>query len=344
LGGDDVPKTIFSILIGLVLSTIGLDLITGKPRLIFFGMPGFLHGINFLVLAIGIYGIGEMLWTLEETKGKVQMSKLSVNMKEVGRAFGALKKTILAMNIGSFLGFFVGILPAAGATPASLMSYGITKQLSKNSSEFGKGVPAGVVAPESANNSASTGSMLPMLTLGIPGSPTTAILLGGMILWGLTPGPLLFTQEPEFVWGLIGSLYIANFFTLVLNIALIPAFLMVLRIPFAILAPVIFVLCVTGGYAPTQSLHDVWLMLLFGFGGYVLRKLDYPVAPAVLSIVLGPLAENALRQSLILSDGSMGIFFDFAAKPIAAVTMYIAIVLVLMPAFGPIYRKIFKKA
>ena len=133
------------------------------------------------------------------------------------------------------------------------MSYGITKQLSKNSKEFGEGVPAGVVAPECANNSASTGSMLPMLTLGIPGSPTTAILLGGMILWGLTPGPLLFTQEPEFVWGLIGSLYIANFFTLVLNIALIPAFLMVLRIPFAILAPVIFVLCVTGGYAPTQS-------------------------------------------------------------------------------------------
>ena len=186
--------------------------------------------------------------------------------------------------------------------------------------------------------------MLPMLTLGIPGSPTTAILLGGMILWGLTPGPLLFTQEPEFVWGLIGSLYIANFFTLILNIALIPAFLMVLRIPFAILAPVIFVLCVTGGYAPTQSLHDVWLMLLFGFGGYVLRKLDYPVAPAVLSIVLGPLAENALRQSLILSDGSMDIFFDFAAKPIAATIMYIAIVLLIMPAFGPLYRKFFKKA
>ena len=343
LGGDDIPKTIFSILIGLVLSTIGLDLITGKPRLIFFGLPGFLHGINFLVLAIGIYGIGEMLWTLEETKGKVQMSKLSVNMAEMFKALRALKKTFMAMNIGSFLGFFVGILPAAGATPASLMAYGITKQLSKNSKDFGQGVPAGVVAPECANNSASTGSMLPMLTLGIPGSPTTAILLGGMILWGLTPGPLLFTQEPEFVWGLIGSLYIANFFTLILNIALIPAFLMVLRIPFAILAPVIFVLCVTGGYAPTQSIHDVWLMLLFGFFGYILRKLDYPVAPAVLSIVLGPLAENALRQSLILSDGSMGIFFDFSLKPIAAVIMYIAIVLILMPAFGPIYRKFFKK-
>ncbi|MAV82748.1 MAG: tricarboxylate transporter [Pelagibacteraceae bacterium] len=342
LGGDDIPKTVFSILIGLLLSTIGLDLISGKPRLILFGMPGFLHGINFLVLAIGIYGIGEMLWTLESTKGKVQMAKMEVNMNEIGKAFKKLKSTLMAMSIGSFLGFFVGILPAAGATPASLMSYGITKQLSKNSKEFGTGVPAGVVAPECANNSASTGSMLPMLTLGIPGSPTTAILLGGMILWGLTPGPLLFTQEPEFVWGLIGSLYIANFFTLVLNIALIPAFLMVLRIPFAILAPVIFVLCVTGGYAPTQSLHDVWLMLIFGFVGYVLRKLDYPVAPAVLSIVLGPLAENALRQTLILSDGSMGIFFDFGEKPIAASIMYIALVFLLMPLAGPIKRKFFK--
>ena len=202
---------------------------------------------------------------------------------------------------------------------------------------------AGVVAPECANNSASTGSMLPMLTLGIPGSPTTAILLGGMILWGLTPGPLLFTQEPEFVWGLIGSLYIANFFTLILNIALIPAFLMVLRIPFAILAPVIFVLCVTGGYAPTQSIHDVWLMLLFGVVGYVLRKLDYPVAPAVLSIVLGPLAEKAMRQSLIISDGSFNIFFDFSIKPIAATIMYIALVFLFLPLISVMKNKLFPK-
>ena len=223
------------------------------------------------------------------------------------------------------------------------MSYGITKQLSKNSAEFGTGVPAGVVAPECANNSASTGSMLPMLTLGIPGSPTTAILLGGMILWGLTPGPLLFTQQPEFVWGLIGSLYIANFFTLILNVALIPAFIMVLRVPFAILAPVIFVLCVTGGYAPTQSIHDVWLMLLFGVVGYILRKLDYPVAPAVLSIVLGPLAEKAMRQSLIISDGSFNIFLDFTIKPIAATIMYIALIFLFLPLINVLKNKLFPK-
>ena len=343
LGGDDIPKTCFSILIGLVLSTIGLDLISGQPRLIFFGIPGFLHGVNFLVLAIGIYGIGEMLWTLESTKGAVQISSIKFTFKDIVQGFKNLKDTTMAMTIGSFLGFFVGILPAAGATPAALMSYGITKQLSKNSKDFGTGVPAGVVAPECANNSASTGSMLPMLTLGIPGSPTTAILLGGMILWGLTPGPLLFTQEPEFVWGLIGSLYIANFFTLILNVALIPAFIMVLRIPFAILAPVIFVLCVTGGYAPTQSIHDVWLMLLFGVVGYILRKLDYPVAPAVLSIVLGPLAEKAMRQSLIISDGSFNIFFDFSIKPIAATIMYIALVFLFLPLINVMKNKLFPK-
>jgi len=182
-----------------------------------------------------------------------------------------------------------------------------------------------------------------MLTLGIPGSPTTAILLGGMILWGLTPGPLLFTQQPEFVWGLIGSLYIANFFTLILNVALIPAFIMVLRVPFAILAPVIFVLCVTGGYAPTQSIHDVWLMLLFGVVGYILRKLDYPVAPAVLSIVLGPLAEKAMRQSLIISDGSFNIFLDFTIKPIAATIMYIALIFLFLPLINVLKNKLFPK-
>src|SRR6056300_1816760 len=335
LGGDDIPKTVFSILIGLVLSTIGLDLITGKPRLRFFGMPGFLHGINFLVLAIGIYGIGEMLWTLEETKGKVQMSKLSVNMKEVGKAFGALKKTFLAMNIGSFLGFFVGILPAAGATPASLMSYGITKQLSKNSSEFGQGAVAGVVAPETANNSASTGAMLPMLTLVIPGSPTTAILLGGMVIWGLTPGPRLFLDESEFVWGLIGSFYVSNVAAVLINLAFIPLFVWMLRMPFTILAPLIFVLSIIGGFAASRSMHDLWMIVIFGLGAFFLRKFDYPLAPAVLAIVLGPIAEPTLRQSLLLSSGDPSIFF---IRPIAGPITVIAIILILLPALKLLRR------
>ena len=303
LGGDDIPKTLFSILIGMVFSTVGLDIISGEPRLIFGNLTGFYHGINFLVLAIGIYGIGEMLWTIEASQGEVLMSKATVSFRRIWSNLKELKGSIKTMIMGSFLGYFVGILPAAGATPGSLMSYGIAKTMSKEPETYGKGNVDGVVAPEAANNAASTGSMLPMLTLGIPGSPTTAILLGGMVIWGLEPGPLVFTDHPGFVWGLIASLYAANLFALLINIGFIPAFIWVLKMPFTILAPIIFVLCVVGGYVPTQDMHDVWLMLIFGVVGYLMRKLDYPLAPAVLAIVLGPLAEPALRQSLIGSHG-----------------------------------------
>jgi putative tricarboxylic transport membrane protein len=328
LGGDDIPKTFFSIFIGLVFSAVGLDIISGEPRLIFMDLPGFFHGINFLVLAIGIYGIGEMLWTIETTRGKVKISQANITVRRIWDALVSLKSGIKVMVMGSFLGYFVGILPAAGATPGALMAYGVAKGMSKDPDSFGKGNPNGVLAPESANNAASTGSMLPMLTLGIPGSPTTAILLGGMVIWGLDPGPMLFVEHKEFVWGLIASLYAANFFAVVINLAFIPAFLWVLRMPFTILAPIIFVLCIIGGYAPTQDMHDVWLMLVFGIVGYLMRKLNYPMAPAVLAIVLGPLAETSLRQSLLMSSGSFDIFFF---RPISGVIMLIAIILLTMP-------------
>jgi putative tricarboxylic transport membrane protein len=232
------------------------------------------------------------------------------------------------MVLSSFLGYFVGILPAAGATPGSLMAYGVAKTMSKDPETYGKGNIDGVVAPEAANNAASTGSMLPMLTLGIPGSPTTAILLGGMVIWGLEPGPLVFTDHPDFVWGLIASLYVANLFALLINVGFIPAFIWVLKMPFTILAPIIFVLCVVGGYVPTQDMHDVWLMLIFGIVGYLMRKLDYPMAPAVLAIVLGPLAEPAMRQSLIGSHGDVMTFFE---RPISGTIMAIALLLFVLP-------------
>lgn len=328
LGGDDIPKTIFSILIGLILATIGLDIISGKPRLIFFDIDGFLHGINFLVLAIGIYGIGEMLWTIEQTKGEVVVHKVTTSWSKFIENLKMVKVYIKTTSLGSVLGYFVGTLPAAGATPASLMSYGLAKTFSKDPDSFGKGNVSGVAAPEAANNAASTGSMLPMITLGIPGSPTTAILLGGMIIWGLRPGPLLFSEHPDFVWGLIGSLYVANFFTVIINLAFIPVFVKVLTLPFTILAPVIFVLCIVGGYAPTQTMHDVWLMLLFGVVGYLMRKLNYPVAPAVLAIVLGPLAERSLRQTLLGSQGDPMVFIE---RPISLICIAIGIGLMVYP-------------
>ncbi|NQU61561.1 MAG: tripartite tricarboxylate transporter permease [Rhodospirillales bacterium] len=339
LGGDDIPKTLFSICIGLVFGAVGLDIISGEPRLVFFDIPGFFHGINFLVLAIGIYGIGEMLWTIEVSKGDVQISQATVTVDRVLNSLRELAGTWKTMLMGSFLGYFVGILPAAGATPGALMAYGVAKTTARDPESYGKGNINGIIAPESANNAASTGAMLPMLTLGIPGSPTTAILLGGMVIWGLEPGPLVFTDHPDFVWGFIASLYAANLFALVINIAFIPAFIWVLKLPFTILAPIIFILCIVGGFVPTLDMHDVWLMLLFGVVGYLMRKLDYPMAPAVLAIVLGPLAEPALRQSLLISGGSFSIFF---LRPFAGVIMVLAIILVILPALKIAYDK-FKK-
>ena len=337
LGGDDIPRTIFSICFGLVLAAVGFDTISGEPRLVLFEISGFLRGIGFIVLAIGVYGIGEMLWTLEQTRGEVTSTNPKMTVKGlVSDTKEAARKGWRGTMIGSFLGFFVGVLPAAGATPGSLMSYGVAKMLSKNPKAYGTGIPDGVAAPEAANNSASTGAMLPMLTLGIPGSPTTAILLGGMVIWGLTPGPRLFANESEFVWGLIGSFYISNVAALVINLAFIPLFVWMLRMPFTILAPLIFVLSIIGGFAAARSMHDLWMIVIFGLGAFFLRKFDYPLAPAVLAIVLGPIAESTLRQSLLLSSGDPMIFFN---RPIAGPITVIAIILILLPAIKLLRRK-----
>jgi putative tricarboxylic transport membrane protein len=328
LGGDDIPKTIFSICIGLVLATVGFDIISGEPRLIFFDITGFSHGFRFLVLAIGVYGIGEMLWTINSSRDGSSMSQVDVSAKNILDAVKEFPKAWRGTMIGSAMGFFVGILPAAGATPGSLMSYGVTKLTSKDPDSFGKGAIDGVAAPEAANNSASTGAMLPMMTLGIPGSPTTAVLLAGMVIWGLQPGPLLFTDQPDFVWPLIGSFYISNIIAVLVNLAFIPIFLWMLRMPFTILAPVIFVLSLVGTYAAYLDLFDVGLMVIVGLVAFVLRILDYPLAPAVLAIVLGPIAEPKLRQSLLLSDGDWSIFFT---RPIAGPITVVAIILILLP-------------
>ena len=280
------------------------------------------------------------MWTIENNRGDSAMSKAVLTLNGFMDSIRDIGRTWIAWTTGSFLGFFVGILPAAGATPGSLMAYGVAKMTSKDSDNFGKGEVAGVVAPESANNSASTGALLPMLTLGIPGSPTTAILLGGMVIWGLVPGPMLFVEQKEFVWGLIASLYVANLFSLLINVAFIPLFLWVLKMPFTILAPIIFVLSLVGGYSPTQDMHDVWLMLIFGVGAYLMRKLDYPLAPAVLAIVLGPIAEPALRQSLLISNGDFSVFFT---RPISGPIMVIAIILLILPALKLLKNKFFAK-
>lgn len=340
LGGDDIPKTIFSICVGLVLATVGFDIISGEPRLIFFDITGFSHGIRFLVLAIGVYGIGEMLWTINTSRYGSTMTKVDVSFKSIFEAIKEFRFAWRGTMIGSAMGFFVGILPAAGATPGSLMSYGVTKLTSKDPSKFGKGEINGIAAPEAANNSASTGAMLPMMTLGIPGSPTTAVLLAGMVIWGLQPGPLLFTNQPDFVWPLIGSFYIANVIAVLVNLAFIPVFLWMLRMPFTILSPMIFILSLVGTYAAYLDMFDVSLMVVVGFAAFFLRILDYPVAPAVLAIVLGPIAEPKLRQSLLFSDGDFSIFFT---RPIAGPITVIALILIFLPLLKFIKDKMSNK-
>ena len=207
---------------------------------------------------------------------------------------------------------------------------------SRDSKNFGKGALDGVAAPEAANNSASTGAMLPMMTLGIPGSPTTAVLLAGMVIWGLEPGPLLFTEQPDFVWPLIGSFYISNFVAVLVNIAFIPLFLWMLRMPFTILVPLVFVLSVVGTYAAYMNMFDVWLMVLVGIGGFFMRMMNYPVAPAVLAIVLGPIAEPTLRQTLMQYET----FTVFLTRPIAGPITIAAIFLILLPMVRPLIARI----
>ncbi len=338
LGGDDIPKTIFSICIGLVLATVGFDIVSGEPRLIFFdSVNWFSRGIQFLVLAIGVYGIGEMLWTINSSRYGTTMTNVDVSFSRIMAALRSFPEAWKGTTIGSLLGFFVGILPAAGATPGSLMSYGVTKMVSRDPKQFGQGSIDGIAAPEAANNSASTGAMLPMMTLGIPGSPTTAVLLAGMVIWGLQPGPLLFSEQPDFVWPLIGSFYISNIVAVLVNLACIPLFLWMLRMPFTILAPLIFVLSLIGTYAAYQNPYDVWLMVLVGIAAFFLRLLDYPLAPAVLAIVLGPIAEPKLRQSLLFSDGDFSIFFT---RPIAGPITVIALILIFLPLLKLIRDKI----
>jgi putative tricarboxylic transport membrane protein len=216
------------------------------------------------------------------------------------------------------------------------MAYGMAKTASKTPEKFGKGAVEGVVAPEAANNAASTGSLLPMLTLGIPGSPTTALLLGGMVMWGLMPGPMLFLEQPAFIWGLISSLYTANALAVLVNILLIPLFVWALRMPFTILVPMVFTLCIVGGYAPNQTMHDVWLIVIFGLFGYLLRKLHYPLAPLVLAVVLGPIMEKSFRQALISAQGDP---LTFVERPLSATFVALAAVLFVLPLLKPLWRR-----
>ena len=326
LTGDNAIKAYISMVFGLMLATVGFDIISGDARFAF-GIPEMMDGIDFLPVAIGLFGLGEVLVGAEAAKGGTVVAGRFA-LRDVLPSARDWVRSRWAIARGTVLGFFVGVLPGAGPTIATFLSYAVEKRVSKHPQEFGKGAIEGVAGPESANNAAATGAMVPMLTLGIPGSATTAIMLGGLMMWGLRPGPLLFEKNPDFVWGLIASQYIANVMLLILSTAFIPLFVRALRVPYGILMPIIILFCITGAYSLKNSVWDVGQMLVFGVLGYAMKKLGYSPAALVLALVLGPLAERALRQSLIISDAGVGIFF---MRPIAAVLVVAALLAVLVP-------------
>lgn len=307
MGKEPPFKTIVAMMLGFALATVGLDSVTGQLRLTF-GFTELLNGFDFLIAVIGLFGIGEILLTMEEglnfrgKPAKINATVVLQTWKELPRLWATSLRSCL-------IGCWMGISPA-GATPASFMSYGIAKRMSKQGANFGKGEIEGVVAPETAAHAAGTAALLPMLSLGVPGSPTAAVLLGGLLIWGLQPGPLLFVEQKEFVWGLIASMYLGNLVGLIVVLTCVPLFAAILRIPFSIIAPVILVLCAIGAYTVHNNAFDIVLMLVFGVVGYVMKKCNYPLAPMVLAIVLGDKAEEAFRQSLLGSQGSLSVFFS----------------------------------
>jgi putative tricarboxylic transport membrane protein len=309
MGKEPPFKTIVSMMIGFALATVGLDSVTGQLRLTF-GITELLNGFDFLIAVIGLFGIGEILLTMEEGlsfKGRAA----GINPRVVLQTWMELPRFWMTSLRSCLIGCWMGVSPA-GATPASFMSYGIAKRVSRKGDNFGKGEIEGVVAPETAAHAAGTAALLPMLSLGVPGSPTAAVLLGGLLIWGLQPGPLLFVEQKEFVWGLIASMYLGNLVGLLVVLTCVPLFAAILRIPFSIIGPIILVFCAIGAYTVHNSSFDVVLMLVFGVIGYVLKKCEYPLAPMVLAIVLGDKAEESFRQSLLASGGGLGVFFSNA--------------------------------
>src|SRR5919198_2383489 len=307
IGRGSPVKAIASTCLGFALAAVGLDTVTGQLRMTF-GTTELLRGFDFLIAVIGLFGIAEILITMERGLA-FEGATARINPKVVLQTWRKLVRYWATALRGTVIGCWMGIKPG-GATPASFMSYALAKRMAKDGSRFGKGTIEGVVAPETAAHAAGTTALLPMITLGVPGSPTAAVLLGGLLIWGLQPGPLLFIEQKEFVWGLIASMYLGNLAGLIVVLTCVPLFAAILRIPFSVIAPIILVMCAVGAYTVHNAFFEIVLMLIFGAAGYVMKKLDYPVAPLVLALVLGDQAESAFRQSMLMSQGSLAIFWS----------------------------------
>jgi putative tricarboxylic transport membrane protein len=331
LAGRSMVKALLAMLVGLWLAGIGTDLFSQTSRFTF-GRMELLSGVDFVVVAIGVFAIGEVLANMEGRKAAHALP-VPKGLRNLLPTMQDLKDSRFAFANGSIVGFFIGVLPGAGSTIASFIAYGLEKAVSKRPEQFGQGVVEGVAAPEGANNAETGGALIPMLTLGIPGSSTTAVLLAALVLWGFKPGPLFIPENPALFWGLVASMYIGNAMLLVLNLPLVPLFAQVLRTPAYILYPIILGISIVGVYSTSGSLFDVWMLAGFGLVGYLMRKLDYPSAPLILGLVLGGALERALRQSLMMSDGSLSIL---VSRPVSAVMLSLTLLILLIPLFNKV--------
>jgi len=324
LSSGSMIKSLMMAGVGLILSGVGMDTIAGKYRFTF-NVQALLDGVGVVPVAMGLFGISEVLMNLET---EIKRDILKTRVKNL---FPSVKDWALsAWSIvrGSILGFFLGIIPGGGAVVASFASYAIEKKMSKHPEEFGKGAIQGVAGPEAANNSAAGGSFIPLLTLGIPANPVMAILLGALMIHGLQPGPLLMTNAPDLFWGTIVSMYIGNGMLLVLNLPLIPMWVKVLKVPYWLLYPLILLFCLIGSYSLDNSAADVVMMLAFGILGFLMKKFGYDGAPLILALVLGQKLETSLRRSLIMSHGDFSIF---VSRPISLAFLIIAVLLLIIP-------------
>ena len=327
-------KAILSTLIGLLIATIGLDNVTGEPRLTF-GLLGLWEGIDFIVVAIGIFGLSEVLSRLDNGS-EMDGLDTKLSFKSLFPKVSEVLSDKWAMLRGSLIGFLVGVLPGAGATVAAFLSYSAEKKLSKNPENFGKGESKGLSAPESASTAAVGGALIPTLSLGVPGSSTTAILLGGLMMVGLQPGPLMFQESGDIVTGALVVFFLANILLLILNTACVPVFSYLVRKLDPYMVPVITVFCFLGVYLMNFSLFEVGVMFIFGYFGYFMNKCGIPFAPLILAVILGPMMEKSLRQTLSSTGNDYSVFFT---RPISATLIIVTIVILLLPIIRMIISK-----
>jgi len=332
LSSTSMVRALMMACFGVIVGMIGMDPVSGSTRLTF-GIIELMDGVGLIPVVMGLFGISEMLLNIEKRIDreifKTRVKGLLPTVKDWIQAKGAILR-------GTLIGFFLGILPGGGAVLSSFVAYAVEKRVSKYPEKFGTGVIEGVAAPESANNSAAQSAFIPLLTLGIPSNSVMAMLLGALIIHNVTPGPLLLTQHPQVFWGVIASMYIGNLTLLLLNLPLIGIWVRLLRVPYAILLPVIILFCLIGAYTIANSIVDVLLMLAFGMLGYLMKKLKYDAAPFVLAFVLGPMLEYSLKQSLIVSKGSFHLFFT---RPISATCLVLALLLLVIPLLPKVGKK-----